>query len=105
MNIDVTQSAFETAFYHFRVVAEARVKTERPDHILVADVGRKFIRVVVQRAGDELSRSAYCFVEKGTGNVLKPDGFKRPAKGVRSNIFAEDHGLSGITPWGAQYNR
>lgn len=62
------------------------------------DRGPKFVRVV---HGD----SAFCFVEKATGNVLKSAGWKAPAKGVRSNIYDEKGGLGGVGPHGALYLR
>lgn len=72
------------------------------DHLEVDPNGQKFVRIV---RCNKTSRSAYCFVEKSTGNVLKPAGWKSPAKGVRSNIYNADHGKSGVTPWGAAYLR
>jgi|HubBroStandDraft_4_1064222.scaffolds.fasta_scaffold03931_18 hypothetical protein len=49
--------------------------------------------------------SAYCFIDLATGDVLKADSFKRPAKTARSNIFATDAGVSGVGPHGAKYLR
>ena len=34
--------------------------------------------------------SAYAFIEKETGNILKASGYSTPAKGVRGNIFNEN---------------
>jgi hypothetical protein len=51
---------------------------------IVLEPGSRFIRVV---HGCNGSRSVYCFVEKGTGNILKGAGWKAPAKGARGNIF------------------
>ena len=51
------------------------------------------------------NRSAYCFVEKSTGNILKADGWKRPAKGARGNIHTAQHGAEFINWHGAAYLR
>jgi hypothetical protein len=33
---------------------------------------------------------AYCFVDLTTGDILKPGGWDRPAKGVRGNILGAE---------------
>lgn len=49
--------------------------------------------------------SAYCFVDYATGNILKTDGWSRPAKHPRGSIYAEDNGASAVGPYGANYLR
>ncbi len=51
---------------------------------VIREGGRKFIAIDRVSTG---SRSVYCFVEVGSGNILKAAGFKAPAKGVRGNIY------------------
>ena len=48
------------------------------------EAGSKFLRIVSTAGG---SRSVHCFVRKEDGAVLKPAGWKAPAKGERANIF------------------
>ena len=48
-------------------------------------------------------RSAFCFVDKGSGDVLKAASWMSPAKGARSNIWDDDLGRSGITAYGGRY--
>lgn len=55
--------------------------------------GVKFVRVV---ATDGPSRSALAFVERATGDVYKPDSWKRPAKGARGNIYRDARGLASM---------
>jgi hypothetical protein len=69
-----------------------------PEPLEVQD-NLKYIRIV--SAGSQ--RSVFCFIDKRTGDILKADGWKRPAKHARGNIFTPDHGDRAITPWGAQY--
>jgi hypothetical protein len=64
--------------------------------------GSRYVRVVKVYGA---SRSAYAFVDSTTGDVLKPSGWKGPAKGIRSNIFAADHGASGVTAYGCVYHQ
>lgn len=47
----------------------------------------------------------YCFVDYKTGDVLKPSGWKAPAKHARGNIFDEANGLAACGPYGPAYLR
>jgi hypothetical protein len=67
------------------------------------DRGPKNIRVV-HHDGAGGSR-VHCFVEIATGDVLKADGWKKPAKHRRGNIFDEANGLKTMGPHGAAYLR
>jgi len=54
--------------------------------------GKRYVRIFTRHNG---SRSAWAFVDKETGDVLKPHGWKGPAKNfARGNIFDDDFGLS-----------
>lgn len=59
---------------------------------LRAEVGPKYIRIVVEnhcQDGTVVGGSAYCFIDRANGNILKPAGFKGPAKNfARGNIVA-----------------
>lgn len=61
--------------------------------------GPKYIRIV-SGTGDQ--RSAWAFVDTTTGNVLKTDGWKRPAKGIRGNIFDAQNGTGRVRWTGVQ---
>ena len=60
--------------------------------------GKRYVRVC--HGG-----SAYCFVDKTNGDVLKPAGWKAPAKHARGNIFDEANGLATMGPYGPAYLR
>lgn len=49
--------------------------------------------------------SAWAFIDRTTGGVLKPAGYKAPAKGERGNIFDSQNGLGTIGPYGPAYLR
>jgi hypothetical protein len=74
-----------------------------PDLTFTAEEGPKFIRIVV--ADYPGQRSAFCFLNKATGDILKSDGWKAPAKGARGNINTPTFGVEYLTPYGAQYRR
>ncbi len=66
------------------------------------EFGRKYARVFKEEKGG--GRSAYCFVDRKTGDVLKSASWKGPAKGARGNIYASDP-LAGVGMYGAAYLR
>ncbi len=74
---------------------------------LVKEVGKRYIRIVrfredINADGQRVvtDRSAYAFIDTTTGDVLKPDGWKGPAKHSRGNIFDDKNGLGMVGPWG-----
>lgn len=73
--------------------------------LLALEIGKKYLRVVtthkvdahatpqcireVTTVGGRVRRevaSAFCFIDKETGDILKPKGFGGPVKGARGNI-------------------
>lgn len=71
--------------------------------------GRKYVKVVRKDVWNgkivEDSGSAFAFIDKTTGNVLKPASWKAPAAGVRGNIYNEDRGLNCVGRYGIAYLR
>jgi hypothetical protein len=65
---------------------------------LLCDPGRRYVRIVADHG---VSRFAFAFIDRTTGDVLKPDGWKRPAKHARGNIYKP--GALGVTGHGAHY--
>lgn len=59
--------------------------------------GKRYVRVV--------NNGAHSFVDKGNGDVLKPAGWKAPAKHARGNIFDQHNGLKTMGPYGPAYLR
>jgi len=49
--------------------------------------GRAYVRVFRCYHGDPSNRSAFCFIRLVDGAILKPDGWKRPAKHARGSIY------------------
>ncbi|WP_315729882.1 hypothetical protein [Bradyrhizobium sp. SZCCHNRI2010] len=47
----------------------------------------------------------HCFVDKATGDVLKPASWDKPAKHARGNIFDAQNGLGRMGPYGPAYLR
>lgn len=73
------------------------------------EAGKKFTRVVrhvIHRVtGQTASRSAHCFVDNATGNILKAAGWSAPdKKNPRGNINNANP-LEGVTQYGVVYLR
>lgn len=66
--------------------------------------GKRYVRVIFLSASGE-RESVYAFVDTTNGDVLKADGWKKPAKHARGNIFAADNGLTNMGPYGPVYLR
>jgi len=64
--------------------------------------GKRYIRIVNTSYGQ---RSVHAFIDKDTGDVLKPAGWKAPAKHRRGNIFDDQNGLGQMGPYGPAYLR
>lgn len=62
------------------------------------EYGKRYVRVVRADVNGS-SRSAYAFIDIGTGDILKPASWKAPAKGYRGNIFGTEP-LSGCGKYG-----
>lgn len=70
----------------------------------VMEGGKKYIRIILQSAHRE-GRSVYCFIDAETGDVLKADGWKRPARGPRGSIYSSDWKGYGCSHNGPHYAR
>lgn len=57
---------------------------------LVEDEGLRYVRIWSKDASDTSGSrgSAWAFIDKTNGDILKPDGWKKPAKHARGNIYA-----------------
>lgn len=81
--------------------------------LLVFDYGaaKRYCRVVatgryVDESGNVVAgtkHSAWCFVDLTNGDVLKADGYKKPARHARGNIRDAASGMSKIGPYGPAY--
>ena len=68
------------------VEAPYAVGSIAPD-VLEHTVGRRYVRVFKDPHGSPSGRSVYCFVDRKDGTVLKPAGWKGPAKGSWGSVY------------------
>ena len=89
----------------------AKTFPNNPRETLIASVGTRYIRIeqvsvnLNPATGKPNSCSAWAFIDRTNGDVLKAASFKTPAKGSRGNIFNPDNGMTRISSYGPEYNR
>lgn len=79
-----------------------------PRPVLVVMKGKRYARIVRQETDDNgkiITRSAHAFIDLTNGDVLKPDGWKAPAKHARGNLFDEFGGVKHMGVYGPAYLR
>ena len=68
--------------YHIKAIQQ--IKTNGVDNEFYLETGRKYYKLVHR---DRNQRSVHCFIDKTTGDVLKPASWSAPAKGSRFNLL------------------
>jgi hypothetical protein len=63
--------------------------------------GQRYVRIVSSTSPS--SRNAWGFVDRTTGNIMKADGWKRPAPQKRGSIFEPADWKKWIGPHGPAY--
>jgi hypothetical protein len=74
-------------------------------HILVEDIGRRYVRIWNRCEGETGRGYAYCFVDMTNGDILKPESRKKPAKHARGNIFTLQNVSDAVGVYGTNYLR
>ena len=78
-NLLKAESEFDVKYYTKRI---KEIKAN-PDYDFVIETGRKYHKIVMVNN----QRSVHAFVDKKTGDLYKPAGWKSPAKHVRGNLL------------------
>ena len=82
----------------------ARLYPNNPKVHLKAIQGSRYIKIVRQEI-DSTGRSAWAFIDRTNGDVLKPASWATPAKHARGCIFDQWGGMKSIGPYGPAYLR
>lgn len=69
-----------------------------PVPAMTVTFGPRYIRVM-------RDNSAHAFIDRTTGDVLKPASWRAPAKHARGNIFDPSNGMGSMGPYGPAYLR
>jgi hypothetical protein len=67
------------------------------------EIGRRYVRIVKHNSWDQ--KSVHSFIDSTNGDILKGSWKAPVARGVRGNIYADDHGLSCVNWHGPKYLR
>lgn len=83
--------------------------------LLAVQKGQSYYKIVKTNRDSGAVESVYAFIAAKdintrsitakTGDVLKPAGFKRPARHARGNVFNEDNGAGCCGPYSIAYLR
>ena len=110
--------ATETLLENFRNEVEQMIRTHYTNNfpsmatytlpLITLEEGKKYVRVVRADkhlpSGNITGRNVYCFVNKENGDILKPAGWKAPAKHARGSIHNANV-LDGCNVYGVAYLR
>lgn len=100
-----TQSEFAAALSAFIEAAQSVMDEHRAKFYPKAPRAELSVQWLQKRVRVVREGSVHCFVDFATGDILKSEGWSKPAKHARGNIYAEDHGKSAMGPYGAAYLR
>jgi hypothetical protein len=88
-NVDKAEG-FDHAFGQFVIAMQAMVNKYMEDEFptnpkkrLEVSEGGRYVKIAVV----DSQKSAWAFIDKSNGDVLKPASWAAPAKGARANIF------------------
>jgi hypothetical protein len=100
-----TDQKFDNAYKSWikgcQKMVDAHASRYSQDRVLISERGKKYIKIVSE--DDTGGRSAWGFVNMGSGDVLKAASWAAPAKHARGNIFDEFNGLARVGPYGPNY--
>jgi hypothetical protein len=78
-----------------------KMLTEKRGGSLEIAMGSKNVKIII----NDHSRSVFAFIDRATGDVLKPATWNAPAKHARGNIYDASNGMARMTEYGPAYLR
>ena len=88
---------YETTLNSFlkecQVLVNDHMKQYHWESKLTVAKGRRYDKIVSTDTLDKPSSRVWAFVDKTNGDILKSEGWKKPAKHARGNIYEEDRML------------
>jgi hypothetical protein len=103
--METTVSPESVDFQMFMDWLKINCVTEHGNIDFKAMFGPKYVKIVAMTTGSPIGGgSAFCFLDRSNGDVLKSASWRAPAKTARGNIHAGPSGY-GLTRYGAAYLR
>jgi len=84
-----------------QMIVNAEYRGEIRPVLTISPRGRKYIKILRKDQGQDWG-SAFCFIDKITGDVLKASSYSTPAKHARGNIYTDN---IGVNAYGGYYLR
>ena len=72
--------------------------------VLEVKKGPKYYKIIAKPVTGA-GAPVWAFIDKSTGNVLKPASYSAPAKHARGNIYDKSGGLASLSAYGPAYLR
>lgn len=82
------------AYYNTELPARYGDYPGRSKPVIEVEDGIKRARIVVQ----DSQRMVYCFIDKSNGDILKAEGYRKPATGKRGSIWNEGYDVGNGRP-------
>ena len=96
--IELAIARFATGVQTIKETNRAENFPNIPPAMVSTTNGRRYAKIICDG-------SVYAFIDKNTGDVLKPAGWNAPAKHARGNVLNDDNGLNCAGPYGIAYLR
>ena len=94
MNIETAIETFCTTIQNLIATHYAESYPNLTAPIIMTTTGKRYVKVIRTETGNGSGRTVIAFVDRTTGDVFKPAGWKAPAKHARGNVFTSDLGLT-----------
>ncbi|MBI9086797.1 MAG: hypothetical protein JEZ11_24585 [Desulfobacterales bacterium] len=66
--------------------------------------GKKYAKIIIKQNPTDKHGSAWAFINKETGDILKPANWSTPAKHSRGNILTDKNfGIDRVSAYGPAY--
>ncbi len=98
-------SAFEKALQNLFDTHTTKNFPSLTSDVVSSQWGPKYVKILRTTRGlGHSSQSVYCFIDKATGDILKPASWAAPVKkNPRASIYDADSGMSNCGPYGVAY--
>ena len=104
----LTLKDFTSALDNFMTQAQSKLDSHYVNYptsakTLIVTIGKRFVKVIA-KGKNEVSGSAFAFIDIANGDIFKVASWNAPAKHARGNIYNPNF-MDCVTPYGIQYLR
>ena len=104
MDMKTFTEAFDSFLLACQTLHSNHYKDGSLQYVLRATEGKRYIKIVTEQVGTAFKgTTAWAFIDKNNGDVLKAASWSAPAKHARGNIFDSSNGMSKVGVYGPNY--